>query len=107
MLDIRDEVWKDDAKSVVRRFGLEGTTSTDEYPGDYGPSPETYRWCSWETTTNMFTAYPAIPGSACVMYDDAIHRENTWYRDGKPNCGAPSGARPGDYIIVIQPRLTA
>ena len=23
------------------------------------------------------------------------------------NCGAPSGARPGDYIIVIQPRLTA
>ncbi len=84
-LDIRDEIWKDGGKSVVSRYGLEGATKTDEFPDAFEPSPTTYRWCSWENTTNRFTSFPAPPNSIVIMLDDAIFRENTWYRDGKPH----------------------
>lgn len=84
-LEIRDEIWKDGGKSVARCFGLEGTHETDEYPGDFGPTAETYRWCSWENTTNRFTSFPATANSVVTMLDDDIFRHNIWYRDGKPH----------------------
>ena len=84
-LEIRDEIWKNGGKDVVRSFGLNGTPETDEYPGDFGPSAETYRWCSWENTTNRFTSFPNPPNSLTIMLDDEIFRNNTWYRDGKPH----------------------
>lgn len=85
-LEIRDEIWKDEGKSVVRRFGLKGTTTTDKYKTeDFGPTAETYRWCSWETSTNRFTAFPASGGSTLVMYKDDVFDNNTWYRDKKPH----------------------
>lgn len=83
-LEIRDEVWKDGAKSVVRCFGLESVPDSDEYPEDFGPTRETYRWCSWETSTNRFTAWPAALSSTMIMLEDDIFRNNVWYRDGKP-----------------------
>ncbi len=85
-LEIRDEIWKDDGKSVVRSFGLKGTTTTDKYKADdFGPTAETYRWCSWETSTNRFTIFPASGGSTLVMYKDDIYDNNTWYRGRKPH----------------------
>ncbi|MHC4739696.1 MAG: hypothetical protein ACYS9Y_12395 [Planctomycetota bacterium] len=85
-LEIRDEVWKDEGKSVVRSFGLEGTPNTDLYKDEsFGPQAETYRWVSWETSTNRFTAFPASGGSSLVMYADDIFRNNIWYRDSKPH----------------------
>jgi len=84
-LQIRDEIWKDGGKSVVRCFGLKGTPATTQYPEKFGPNATTYRWCSWEMSTNRFTAFPAALGSVLVMYEDDIFRKNTWYRDGKPH----------------------
>ncbi|MDP8243176.1 MAG: hypothetical protein P9L94_03780 [Candidatus Hinthialibacter antarcticus] len=84
-LEIRDEIWKDGGKNVVRSFGLDGAPETDEYPGDFGPSAETYRWCSWENTTNRFTSFPNPSNSITIMLDDTIFRNNKWYRDGSPH----------------------
>lgn len=83
-LEIRDEVWKDNAKSVKQYFGLDGKTRSQTFP-DWEVSAETYRWCSWETSTNYFTAMPASRSSVLVMLDDEYFRANTWYRDGKPH----------------------
>jgi hypothetical protein len=85
-LEIRNEVWKDGAKSVVRRFSPENKPITDQYKHKYiGSTAETYRWCSWETNTNRFTAFPSPSSSSVILYEDDIYRNNTWYRGGKPN----------------------
>jgi len=85
-LEIRDEVWKDDARSVVRCFGPDCKRTTELYKDEsWGPHPEAYRWVSWETSTNRFTSFPA-PGSSClVMYADDIYKNNTWFRSSKPH----------------------
>jgi hypothetical protein len=83
-LEIRDEVWADGAKSVQRRFGLDGKDAGDKFK-DSEVNAETYRWCSWETSTNWFTHTPAARSSTLVMLDDENFRGNTWYRDGKPH----------------------
>ena len=85
-LEIRDEVWRDGAQSVVRVFGL------DRHPGKVDPEisdweirPDTYRWCSWEISTNRFTTFPANLTSTLVVLQDEVFKENTWYREGKPH----------------------
>ena len=83
-LEVRDEVWADGAKSVQRRFGLDGNGPHDKFQ-DMEVNPETYRWCSWETSTNWFTHTPSARSSTLIMYDDENFRANTWYRDGKPH----------------------
>jgi hypothetical protein len=85
-LDIRDEVWHDGAKSVVRVVGPDRKPmKPDPETGKWETRPDTYRWCSWETNTNRFTTFPARPTSTLVVLDDEIFRNNTWYRDGKPH----------------------
>ncbi len=85
-LEIRDEVWRDGAKSVVRVVGLDREPmKPDPKTGKWETRPDTYRWCSWETDTNRFTTFPARPTSTLVVLDDEIFRNHTWYRDGKPN----------------------
>ncbi|MBN2594152.1 MAG: transglutaminase domain-containing protein [Sedimentisphaerales bacterium] len=85
-MEIRDEVWRDEAKSVVRVVGPECTPmKPDPKTGKWETRPDTYRWCSWETDTNRFTMFPARNTSTLVVLDDQIFRNNTWYRDGKPH----------------------
>ena len=85
-LEIRDEVWHDGAKSVVRVVGPDRSPmKPDSETGKWETRPDTYRWCSWETNTNRFTTFPARPTSTLVVLDDEIFRNNTWYRDGKPH----------------------
>ena len=85
-LEIRDEVWRDGATSVVRVVGPDRKPmQPDPKTGQWETRPDTYRWCSWETNTNRFTTFPARPTSTLVMLDDDIFRQNTWYRDGKPH----------------------
>jgi hypothetical protein len=85
-LEIRDEVWRDGAKSVVCVVGLgRHPMKPDPETGEWETRPDTYRWCSWEMSTNRFTAFPMRPTSTLVMLDDDIFRNNTWYRDGKPH----------------------
>jgi hypothetical protein len=85
-LEIRDEVWRDGAKSVVCVVGPERKPmKPDPVTGKSETRPDTYRWCSWETDTNRFTTFPARPTSTLVVLDDEIFRSNTWYRDGKPH----------------------
>jgi hypothetical protein len=85
-LEIRDEVWRDGAKSVIRVVGPDRRPmQPDPKTGKWETRPDTYRWCSWETNTNRFTSFPARPTSTLIMLDDEIFRNNTWYRDGKPH----------------------
>lgn len=85
-LEIRDEVWRDGAKSVVRVVGQNRRPmKPDPETGTWETRPDTYRWCSWETDTNRFTTFPAPPTSTLVVLDDENFRKNTWYRDGKPH----------------------
>jgi hypothetical protein len=84
-LEIRDEVWKDGGKSVVPVFGVDGKGPGEADYRAFDVNPTTYRWCSWETATNRFTAWPSSLTSTLVMLDDDIFRNNTWYRDGEPH----------------------
>jgi len=85
-LEIRDEVWRDGAKSVVCVVGPDRSPmKPDPETGKTETRPNIYRWCSWETDTNRFTAFPARPTSTLVVLDDEIFRNNTWYRDGEPH----------------------
>jgi len=85
-LEIRDEVWRDGAQSVICVVGpARKPMQPDSETGKSETRPDTYRWCSWETNTNRFTTFPARPTSTLVMLDDEIFRNNTWYRDGKPH----------------------
>jgi hypothetical protein len=87
-LEIRDEVWKNRGRDLTPAFGPERKPTDPRMNSPFWgrwATPIVYRWLSWETSTNRFTAYPAAPSSTLVMYDDPIFRENTWYRDGKPH----------------------
>jgi hypothetical protein len=85
-LEIRDEVWRDGAKSVVRVVSPDRSPmKPDPDTGKWETRPDTYRWCSWETDTNRFTTFPARPTSTLVVLEDEIFRNNTWFRDGKPH----------------------
>lgn len=85
-LEIRDELWRDGAKSVICVVGPDRKPmKPDSKTGKSETRPDTYRWCSWETNTNRFTTFPAKPTSTLVMLKDDIFRNNTWYRDGKPH----------------------
>ncbi|MBC8468891.1 MAG: transglutaminase domain-containing protein [Planctomycetes bacterium] len=85
-LEIRDELWRDGAKSVICVVGPDRRRiKPDSKTGKSETRPDTYRWCSWETDTNRFTTFPARPTSTLIMLEDDIFRINTWYRDGKPH----------------------
>lgn len=85
-LEIRDEVWRDGAQSVICVVGpRRKPMRPDSETGRSETRPDTYRWCSWETNTNRFTTFPARPTSTLVILDDEIFRNNTWYRDGRPH----------------------
>lgn len=85
-LEIRDQLWRDGAKSVVRAVGPNRRPmKPDPKTGKWETRPDTYRWCSWETDTNRFTTFPAPSTSTLVVLDDENFRKNTWYRDGKPH----------------------
>ena len=85
-LEIRDEVWRDGAQSVIRVVGPDRRPmKPDPETGTWETRPATYRWCSWETNTNRFTTFPARPTSTLVVLDDETFRKHTWYRDGKPH----------------------
>ena len=85
-LDIRNEIWRDGAQSVVRVVGPDRRPMTpDPETGKWETRPDTYRWCSWETSTNRFTTFPATSTSTLIMLQDETFKKNTWYRDGKPH----------------------
>ena len=85
-LEIRDEVWRDGAQSVICVVGPDHRPmKPDSEAGKSETRPDTYRWCSWETDTNRFTTFPAKPTSTLIVLDDEIFRNNIWYRDGKPH----------------------
>ncbi|MDT8301257.1 MAG: transglutaminase-like domain-containing protein [Sedimentisphaerales bacterium] len=86
VLQIRDELWRDGAKSVICVVGPDRRPmKPDSKTGKLETRPDTYRWCSWETDTNRFTTFPARSTSTLIMLEDDIFRKNTWYRDGKPH----------------------
>lgn len=85
-LEIRDEVWRDGAQSVVGVIGPgRRPMAPDPETGKWETRPDTYRWCSWETSTNRFTTFPATSTSTLIMLQDEIFKKNTWYRDDKPH----------------------
>jgi hypothetical protein len=101
-LEIRDELWRNQARDVRPAFGLERLPNDPRMDGPFWgrwATPVIYHWCSWETNTNRFTAYPAAPTSTLVMYSDKIFRKNTWYRDGKPHW-----AYNTPYLIIVERR---
>jgi hypothetical protein len=75
-LEIRDEVWRDGAQSVICVVGPDRRPrKPDPETGKGETRPDTYRWCSWETDTNRFTAFPARPTSTLVLLDDENFRK--------------------------------
>jgi len=97
-LEIRDEVWTDGGQLVKACFGPDGKGPQDKAKG-WETTPQTYRWCSWETSTNWFTHSPAARSSTLVMLDDENFRRNTWYRDGKPHWALKT-----PYLIAVPNR---
>jgi len=85
-LEIRDEVWRYGAQSVVGVIGPDRRPmAPDPETGKWETRPDTYRWCSWENSTNRFTTFPATSTSTLIMLQDEIFKKNTWYRDDKPH----------------------
>lgn len=85
-LEIRDLIWNGEKELIVRIQGPNGDPmKPNPVTGAWETRPDTYRWCSWESDTNRFTAFPAPPTSTLVFLDDEIFRANKWYREGKPH----------------------
>jgi len=95
-LEIRDEVWKDGAKSVVLVMGPDRKATRVDTEKRRWADPCVYRWCSWEPDTNRFTAYPASARLSLIMFEDDIFRNNTWYRGG----GKPHWAYNTPHLIT-------
>ena len=63
-LEIRDLIWQGEKELIVRIKGPDGDLmQPNPDTGAWETRPDTYRWCSWETDTNRFTAFPAPPTS--------------------------------------------
>lgn len=82
-LEIRDEVLRDGAKSVVRVRGLDRKPEARVEDESWGQTARTYAWISWPSEGNRFTRYPEDPGGLQVLYEDEYTRTHTWYRNGK------------------------
>jgi hypothetical protein len=102
-LEIRDEVWRNEARDVKAAFGLERKPTVSQIKNrDWGiwATAQNYRWVSWYTDTNNFTTYPAnAASSTLIMYSDRIFEQHVWQRNGKPHWayGTP-------YLIKIARR---
>ena len=94
-LEVRDDVIATGGKNVKRTYGPERKHKRKDFP----ESTHTYRWISWEASTNHFTEWPNRTGSSLVIYEDDFWRRNTWYRDGKPHW-----AYKADYFIPVRRR---
>lgn len=67
-LEIRDLVWADKKDAILCVVGPEKyPMQPDSITGAMEARPDTYRWCSWETDTNRFTAFPAQPTSTLIV----------------------------------------
>ena len=95
-LDIRDEFHKNEAADIVKVRGPEREPVADMTKDG---CPSTYNWVSWSLNTSYFTTYPSSRSSALVVYEDDFCRDNTWYRDGKPNW-----AYKANYFLPISHR---
>jgi len=95
-LEIRDEYHKNKGADIVKVRGPEREPVADMTNEG---RPATYNWCSWHTSTNSFTAFPAAGASALIVYEDDFYRNNTWYRDKKPNW-----AYDADFFIPVRHR---
>jgi hypothetical protein len=89
-LEIRDEVLRDKAASVVRVQGPERKALARWNRDDtWGETPRTYTWVSWMPEGRRVCL---LPGKAegmghepCVVFEDDYFKTHTWYRDGKKN----------------------
>lgn len=84
-LEVRDEVLRDGARSVLRVRGPDRRPEPKVEDESWGRTARTYAWVSWPTEGNRFTLYPETAQESHVLYDDEYSRSHTWHRDGKPH----------------------
>lgn len=95
-LEIRDEYHRNKGADIVKVRGPEREPVADMTKDG---TPATYNWVSWHTAGNYFTNFPCTHSSAIIVYEDDFYRQNTWYRDGRPNWAYES-----DYFIPVRHR---
>jgi hypothetical protein len=82
-LEVRDEVLRDGARSVVRVKGPERTPQAPVQDESWGLTARTYAWVSFYSEGNRFGRWPVPFGGFELVLDDEAFRSRTWYRDGK------------------------
>jgi hypothetical protein len=90
-LEVRDEVLRDGARSVVRVRGLDRKPEPRVEDESWGMTPRTYAWISWPSEGDFFTRYPEDPGGFQVLFEDDHVRTRTWHRDGRKHWAYAAG----------------
>lgn len=90
-LEIRDEVLRDGARSVVRVKGPERTPQSPVEDESWGLTARTYAWVSFYSDGNRFGRWPATIGGFELVLGDEAFRSRTWYRDGKKHWAYAAG----------------
>lgn len=81
-LEIRNAMWKDEGKDVVKVVGPDRTPVPRAQPDSYGKTPYTFKWISWYPEADIFTRDVKRSAKEIVVADD-IWKNNTWYRGGR------------------------
>lgn len=79
-VEIRHEVWKNDAVDVFRTDGPDRVKQPRERDDSWGRTPRTYAFISWYPEADYHTRFPKKRSSKEIVVADDIWRENTWYR---------------------------
>jgi len=96
-LEVRNEVLRDGARSVVRVKGPERTPQTPVEDESWGLTARTYAWVSFYSDGNRFGRWPGPINGFELVLDDEAFRSRTWYRDGKKHWAYTAGRfKPAD-----------
>lgn len=90
-LEVRDEVLRDGARSVVRVKGPERSPQPPEEDESWGRTARTYAWVSFYSEGNRFGRWPVPIGGFELVPDDDAFRSRTWYREGKKHWAYAAG----------------
>jgi hypothetical protein len=99
-LEVRNEYLKNGGADILKVKGPERIPlEFDEEMGwDKIEFVETYTWISWDAYSDIFTVWPDYK-QLLLMYEDDFHRNNTWYRGGRPHWSYGTG-----YLKLVQER---
>jgi hypothetical protein len=90
-LEVRDEVLRDGARSVVRVKGPERAPQAPVEDESWGLTARTYAWVSFYSEGNRFGRWPGQVNGFELVLDDEAFRSRTWHRNGKKHWAYAAG----------------